>query len=140
MKRIAFGMRLKPGLMALCALTGIISAWAQDVALEQPPRAEAQDSFSVSAFGAKGDGTSDDGPAVQKALNAANAAGRGAEVMFEAGNRGLVLSAFSQQGIVLRDVRVTVEDGRQRSELIRTRNCSGIQEQDVSFSLGKEPK
>ena len=47
--------------------------------------AAAKKEFRVATFGAKGDGRHDDGPAIQSAIEAAIAAGPGAEVALEAG-------------------------------------------------------
>ncbi len=56
--------------------------------------------FRVAAFGATGNGRTDDGPAIQRALDAAIAAGRGAHVVFDAG-RTYRLAAQSERLAVL---------------------------------------
>jgi hypothetical protein len=51
-----------------------------------------------------------------------------------ADTRGLAVVAFHQEGIVLRNVHVTAEDGRTRAELIKLHDCTGVREENVTFA------
>jgi hypothetical protein len=71
-------------MLALLAL--LIVTPAVIPAAESPPlNDERPTELLVAAFGTKGDGRSDDGPAIQKAIDAAIATGSVTEVVFEAG-------------------------------------------------------
>ena len=50
-----------------------------------------------------------------------------------AGNRGVALTASHQEGIVLRNVQITAEDGRTRADLIKLNDCTDVSEENVSF-------
>lgn len=48
--------------------------------------------------------------------------------------RGVALNASNQRGMVLRDVRITPEDGRTRADLIKLRNCPELHEERVTIA------
>lgn len=52
-------------------------------------------------------------------------------------NRGAFLNAYNQEGITLRNVTVTSEDGRTRAELIRLNHCTHVVEANLSFKTNK---
>lgn len=52
-------------------------------------------------------------------------------------NRGAVLNAYNQDGILLRNLKVNVEDGRAKADLMRLHNCANVREENVVFGAGR---
>lgn len=65
-------------------IAGAVGATGQASALETPTRRDRRDTFNVLEFGAKGDGSAVDTPAINRAIDAAAVAG-GGSVVFPAG-------------------------------------------------------
>ena len=91
--RMTFRVGLYVGLLSVLAFS------SPDVRAEQAPVDAAGRIFHVADFGAVGDGTTDDGPAVRKAVEAAVAAGAGSSV---GGRRVSMRGAVSRSLIAMR--------------------------------------
>ena len=77
-------MKLRNGFyMGLLGLLVTCSPDARAGQVEEAPAVADTNVFRVADFGAVGDGTTDDGPAVRKAVEAAVAAGAGSSVLFD---------------------------------------------------------
>ena len=89
--------------------------------------------FKVSDFGATGDGKTDDGPAIQKAVDAAVAAGAGSRVVFEKKTYRLDWRKTAPYQISLAGATNIAIEGNgavlvshPRNNLISLRDCSGV--------------
>jgi hypothetical protein len=89
--------------------------------------------FQVAEFGARGDGKTDDGPAVRKAIAAAVAAGPGSRVVFEKKTYRLDWSKTVDYHISITDAKEITIDGNDavllshpRNGLFSLKNCSGV--------------
>lgn len=89
--------------------------------------------FAVADFGAAGDGKTDDGPAIRKAVAAAVAAGPGSRVVFEKRTYRLDWSRTASHQIALTGATNVALEGNgavlvnhPRNNLISLRNCAGV--------------
>lgn len=89
--------------------------------------------FPVAGYGAKGDGKTDDGPAIRKALAAAAAAGAGSRVVFEKKTYRLAWCKTSPYQMSLDGAKDIAIEGNgavlinhPRNNLISLKNCSGV--------------
>lgn len=55
-------------------------------------------------------------------------------------NRGVVLNAYNQDGIILRNAQVSISDNRTKADLIRLHNCTNVVEEKVTFTPSQKPK
>ena len=111
--------RLKPILTTLLVLLTATVGHAAD--------------FPVAAFGATGDGKTDDGPAVRKAVAAAVAAGAGSRVVFDQKTYRLDWNRTSSYQISLEGAKNIAIEGNgavlvnhPRNNLISLKNCSDV--------------
>lgn len=84
-------------------------------------RAERLVRFDVRAYGARGDGTGDDAPAIRRAIADAARHGPGAEVRFPAGRYRLVPAKYGEAHLLLAGVHDIALRGEPGAELLASR-------------------